>query len=269
MSIKKDLTGNRFGKLEVLEFKGKANDGHSKWLCKCDCGKTTIVTSNNLRPGGTLSCGCSRRGQSGKDETGKRYGYLVVVKRTHNVDGKWAFLCKCDCGNEVVRTGAQLRASGLHSCGCKIGESNKTHGMSGERLYGIWFDMKRRCKDPQNKRYKRYGGRGITVCPEWRDSFEAFRDWSMANGYQDDLTIDRIDPDGPYSPENCRWATIKEQNNNRSNNRYITCNGKTLTLSGWSELTGLHRTTITRRMARGMSVEQSLGMEVDEKDANR
>lgn len=193
-----------------------------------------------------------------KDETGKRYGSLFVVKRVENVDGRLAFLCRCDCGNEVIRTGTSLRAAGHHSCGCERGKPNETHGMAGDRLYGIWFDMRRRCKASQNKRYDRYGGRGITVCPEWNESFESFRDWALANGYQEDLTIDRKDTNGPYSPENCRWATQKEQQNNRSNNHTITHDGKTLTLTQWAELTGLHRTTISRRLSRGLTVEEAL-----------
>lgn len=128
---------------------------------------------------------------------------------------------------------------------------------SHKRMYLIWFDMKRRCYQPQNKRYKRYGGRGIKVCDEWLENFQNFFDWSMENGYSDNLTIDRIDGDLDYSPNNCRWADVYEQANNRSNNHYITYNGVTKTLKQWSDYLGISYYVLRGRFHRGWSVERA------------
>ena len=125
---------------------------------------------------------------------------------------------------------------------------------SHHRLYHIWFDMKRRCYQKQNKRWDKYGGRGIKVCPEWLNDFQAFFDWAMANGYADSLTIDRIDRNGDYSPDNCRWADKFQQANNRSNNHYITYHGETKTMMDWSKEIGMSYTTLRRRINSGWNV---------------
>lgn len=126
------------------------------------------------------------------------------------------------------------------------------------RVYLIWHDMKRRCYQPQNKRYARYGGRGIRVCDEWLNNFQAFFDWSMANGYSPELSIDRIEKDGNYEPSNCRWATIIEQANNRSNNHFITYNGETKTMKEWSDTVGISYYALRQRLNRGWDIEKAL-----------
>jgi hypothetical protein len=128
---------------------------------------------------------------------------------------------------------------------------------SHKRLYHIWFDMRRRCHQPQNKRYSRYGGRGIRVCEEWDKDFQPFYDWAMANGYSDALTIDRIDRDGDYCPENCRWADIITQANNRSNNHYIEYQGQTKTLMEWSKILNMSYTTLRKRLRDGWSIAEA------------
>ena len=128
---------------------------------------------------------------------------------------------------------------------------------SHNRLYHIWFDMKRRCYQKQNKRWSQYGGRGIKVCREWLNNFQAFFDWSVANGYADYLTIDRIDMDGDYSPDNCRWADKFQQANNRSNNHYIEFRGETKTMMEWSKVLGMRYTTLRRRINSGWDVEKA------------
>ena len=161
------------------------------------------------------------------DLTGQRFGRLIVkehVKRNPNCpSGGW--LCLCDCGNETIFATNPLTSGRVKSCGCYNRERlvgshiNQTHGMSKTRLFTTWRNMRVRCYSEKDKRYPHYGGRGITVCDEWRDSFEAFRDWALANGYNDDLTIDRIDPDGNYEPSNCRFITRAENNKNRRKRR--------------------------------------------------
>ena len=145
-----------------------------------------------------------------------------------------------------------------------------THGGSGTRLNKIYRAIKQRCNNPQNPAYENYGGRGITVCAEWLNSFEAFRDWALANGYRDDLTIDRIDNDGPYCPENCRWVTMKQQGNNRRSNRVLTYNGENHTITEWAELTGINLHTLMGRLyVRGWNVEKALTTKVRRKNNAR
>lgn len=130
-----------------------------------------------------------------------------------------------------------------------------------ERLYGIWRGIKTRTQNPRHKDYKYCGAKGITVCDEWNNSYESFRDWALANGYQDDLTIDRIDNGGNYCPENCRWTDAYTQANNKSSNHLLTYNGKTQTMAQWARETGLKRETIKDRLKSGWSVEDALTTE--------
>lgn len=193
------------------------------------------------------------------DITGERYGRLVVIERSGAMNGHVAWKCQCDCGKEHIARSGDLRQGRQISCGCIKKEGlHKTHGKSSSRLYRIWQNMKSRCTNDGIEAYKDYGGRGITICDEWKNDFQAFHDWAMANGYSDELSIDRISVNGNYEPSNCRWATRKEQANNKNDNNKITLKGETHTLAEWSVITGIKRATIKSRLDAGMDVEKAL-----------
>ena len=155
-----------------------------------------------------------------QDLTGRKFGRLSVIRRYgSNSDGRATWLCVCECGTTCIKTGKLLLNGHCRSCGCGEYENRinncTSHKLSNTRLYNVWSAMKQRCYYPKHKDYYNYGGRGITVCDEWKDDFKAFYDWSMSHGYRDDLSIDRKDNDKGYSPDNCRWATAREQRINQ------------------------------------------------------
>lgn len=203
------------------------------------------------------------------DLTGQRFGRLTVIKFVSRINKRTKWLCKCDCGNETIVSTKCLRNGDTKSCGClkkdKAREAKITHGKTSSRLFVTWGNMKSRCYSQNRRDYRDYGGRGITICVEWKDDFMAFYDWAMANGYRDDLTIDRIDVNGNYEPSNCRWVDIKVQANNTRRNHYITYKGETHTIAEWSEITGISKSAIMHRIERGWTVDKMLTVG----DANR
>lgn len=164
--------------------------------------------------------------------TNQKFGMLTAIKRVENhKNGKTQWECTCDCGNTTIVQTYLLTKGITKSCGCKSGEK---HGMTGTRLYEIWVNMKTRCYNKNNIAYKNwYGDRGIKICDEWHHSFTNFYKWAIKNGYEDNLTIDRIDVNGNYEPSNCRWITMKKQCNNKRDNIYLTINNETHTLKEW------------------------------------
>lgn len=197
-----------------------------------------------------------------QDLKGLRFGMLVVEEREKN--GKYGdamWLCLCDCGNKVVVRAGDLRRGSTQSCGClqrRLSSERKTkHGLSKTRLHRIWSKMLERCYNAKHKHYHRYGGRGIAICDEWRDDFKAFYAWAMSHGYSDNLTIDRIDNDGNYTPQNCRWVTLREQQNNKGNNHLVTMNGKTQNVTQWCNELGVNRTYVYKRLKKGWSAEKA------------
>ena len=184
-----------------------------------------------------------------EDLTGQRFGYLTIIKKAgKNKSDKILWLCKCDCGKLKIIQGASLKSGRTKSCGClrKKG-ARRTHGFKHTRLYCIWQGIKKRCLNKNTPNYHIYGGRGITICQDWLNSFVSFYKWAMGNGYADNLTIDRIDLDGDYSPSNCRWITQAEQNRNTSRIRWIEKNdGTKITSAEAARIAGLSRATVAR-----------------------
>lgn len=199
-----------------------------------------------------------------KDLTGKRFGRLTVISRAENKGIQTRWNCHCDCGNITCVFGSALRHGHTKSCGCiwyeNIQNKNKTHGLSDTRMYEIYYSMKKRCRNKRSKAYKNYGGRGIKICDEWlgKNGFINFYEWSINNGYSDELTLDRINVNGNYCSENCRWATYETQANNRRTNHNLEYRGQILNIKQWSKLTGIERSTIGARIKLGWSVEKAL-----------
>lgn len=204
---------------------------------------------------------------------GRRFGHLVIERAVGNASVE----CVCDCGKRVVTKGSHLTNGRQKTCGkeCPYHTDATTpkHGLSKDRLYRIWRGMKQRCYNPNSAAYPTYGGRGIDICAEWKDDVFTFREWAMSNGYSNDLSIDRIDNDKGYYPDNCRWATIKEQRDNQ-NPRWTftkkkpyhkkklkswTIDGVTKSIAEWCEEYGMTVQTVTYRvMTKGMSPKEAL-----------
>lgn len=191
------------------------------------------------------------------DLTGQKFGLLTVIGLAETDTRKTYWVCKCDCGNMKTVRSDSLLCGAIKSCGCIKRKQdgvnltkNHRHKMSGTRIYSEWQGMKGRCYNKGSARYADWGGRGIEVCEQWRNSFESFYTWAMANGYQDNLTIDRIDNNGNYCPENCRWVGQQEQCRNRRSNINITIGNSTRTLMEWCEIFQVDYTNVNARYHR-------------------
>lgn len=189
-----------------------------------------------------------------KIKVGEKYGLLTVLENHHPKD---EVICRCECGKLKIARATNVYYGGTKSCGCMTNPGNTKHGGNGTRLYGIWKSMRERCTVPSQIRYKNYGGRGIKVCPEWNE-YVAFREWALTHGYSDDLTIDRINVDGDYEPTNCRWATTKEQSNNKTTSHFLIICGVKKTITEWSEVSGIKVGTIWMRLKKGWSDEDAV-----------
>lgn len=168
------------------------------------------------------------------DIKGNKYNMLTALKWHRNENGVIMWHCKCDCGNETFVRASNLKSGAVKSCGC-LRKPKPKHGMSKSKLYHIWNGMKNRCYCKTVKSYKDYGERGITVCDEWRNSAEKFIAWALESGYCDGLTIERIDNEKGYSPDNCKWISKSTQTKNRRNCRRFNYKGRTMILSEWCD----------------------------------
>lgn len=251
----KDLTGERFGRLVVIKRHGSTN-GKRKlptWLCQCDCGNTAIRTGKALKS--SKNSGCDECKRIRQDLTGKQFGRLKVISRYGSRNGEVIWNCKCQCGRVAKVSTGKLNFGSVISCGCarseKTTQRNETHGMSNTRLYEIWSGMKKRCYNRNSSAYKNYGGRGIKICDEWKNSFENFYDWSLINGYKEDLTIERKDVNGDYCPENCCWITAQDQARNTRKTIYYTLFNMRKPLSEWCNYANIKNNRAYQRYKNG------------------
>jgi hypothetical protein len=271
MGRKLNLTGRVFSRLTVLsEAPIKAHK--TRWNCRCSCGRELVTTGAQLVYGSTGSCGCLQRDRareaSSLDLVGRRFGRLLVLSRTKR--GRLVFWeCVCDCGNKKAICTGNLHGGHTQSCGCLQREAaatvNLKHGLtrSGQHhpLYRIWWTMIQRCENPNERRYARYGGRGITVCERWRGDFTAFL--SDMGPRPVGMTLEREDNNKGYNPDNCTWATREAQARNRHTTRFLEHDGRTLCMKEWAKELGVsNSTTLLRWLKDGYSLAELFKLKV-------
>lgn len=258
MGIFRDLTGMTFGRLRVLRRAQNSRSGKVQWEVQCSCPDKTIFVVPSLRliNGETKSCGCFRKEflseTKTKDLTGMTFGRLKVIRRVENgapiknhPGGSVRYECECSCPNHtrvIVLTGSLLSGK-TKSCGCfrkeKVSELKKKWTTQEEQDIASRFDdMKKRCYNANSEHYNEYGGRGIYICDEWLHDRSKFVSWAKDNGFKKELTIDRVDNDGPYAPWNCRFVDMQTQCNNRRSNNVVEIDGTRHTLTEWARLCG-------------------------------
>lgn len=281
-----DIIGKQFGDLTVVEFAGfkypteNSRVRKSYYKCKCACGNEKEISRNDLLTGRTNSCGC-KQFQLKEDLTGQRFGRLTVLGRdfSKGQDKKHKvvyYKCICDCGNITISPANSLKGGKSRSCGClqkeKVGSVNGhtyRNGLSTTPLYIKWKGMRQRCYNPKDKEYSGYGGRGIKICDRWLD-FENFyndmidsynQELEKYNGDKSKVTIDRKDVNGDYSPDNCRWLTLQEQNRNRRTTKFVEVYGKRMALIDAYELYSPQNLTysiVKSRIDKGENVYDAL-----------
>lgn len=270
-----DYIGKTINYLTPLkEAEETAPDGSQQWVFKCICGKQITEKPDRVISGHKKSCGCMRYvGIKHKEHRrdnlqrvipdmfiGKKQNMLTVlsVERPKG-KGRTKLKCVCDCGNITYVLPYQFKNGEIKSCGCLRNKDKITHGLSKNPLYSEWYSMIRRCYNPKADNYERYGGRGITVCEEWLHSPAMFFAWvESIGGKPEGFTLDRIDNNGPYAPDNCRFADNRTQSRNKRSNTMISANGKTQCVSDWSKESGIPVNTIQGRLARGWNIEQAV-----------
>lgn len=281
MSKMDDLTNRRFDRLLVIGIYDRSKSGQIRWKCRCDCGNIIPVFKHTLlRDNGTIkSCGCVYTDEL-KKEIGKRKDHLEIIG-VKQYGRKGRVVVRCDCGTIKEMTLSRFNNPNVHSCGCagvpKGSESpNFQHGMSRTRIYGVYRNMYNRCYNENDISYPNYGAKGITICPKWlgEDGIENFTEWAYANGYDEnaergECTVDRIETDKGYYPNNCRLVSMQIQNNNKGNNRYFEIDGVTKTLSEWCREYGISCVqTVYGRLQRGMDIKTALTKPIQKKKSD-
>nr|DAK65499.1 MAG TPA: PVL ORF-50-like family [Caudoviricetes sp.] len=280
-----DLIGKRFGMLTVLYKTENHKWDLTHWMCQCDCGNEKEVTTNDLTRGKVKSCGCLVHAPRKKtaatkppkipkvkkikeekvkkqpiDLTGQKFGMLTVLRKSENKSPKGVlWVCRCDCGNIKEYPTSRLRNGTYKSCGCLTATRG---GATNLKIYHVWDGMLKRCENPTSISYKNYGGRGIKVCDEWHD-FDVFKKWADESGYDENAsrgkcTLERIDGDGNYCPENCTWIDMKQQCNHRRSCHYFEIDGITHTMKEWAKIYNIKYETVQGRLQRGWNEYDAL-----------
>lgn len=272
-----NLIGDKFEKLTVVSKIGSLPDENGRyavwWECLCECGNRKDTTSSKLRTGNVKSCGCliteNAKALTKKyphasvvsDLTGATSGYVTALRPSgkRSSKGLIMWLCECVCGKQFEAPSAKIKIQEIVSCGCLRGLGTVTHGATINQKwtaeYRVWAGVRARCLYPDSHAYPRYGGRGITICPTW-DDFQVFL--TDMGRRPAGMTLDRKDNNAGYSKDNCRWATSKEQNRNRRDNRMLEFRGETKCLAEWAEVFGIPTGKVWARLNRNWSVERAL-----------
>lgn len=261
--MKRDYTGYKIGKITVISrAPDRENCKASVWNCVCQCGKKFVAQGSHIGSGHYKSCGCTKKSI---DITNQKFGKLTAIKRIQNPlkPTQKIWLCKCDCGKSKLVITTSLRSGYTKSCGCLIKRVEpkqpkriKRFILPIERTKTAWRSMLHRCQNPKAQMWRYYGGRGITVCKRWLKFENFYKD--MGEPPTSEHSLDRIDNSKNYCKSNCRWATIKEQQNNTSNNHTIYVFGKRITIAQASELYKLRYNTIRFRLKRGWDAEKAV-----------
>ncbi len=256
--------GKRFGNLQIKEILDCEQGKSRKCVAVCDCGKTKTINLKHIKRGAIISCGCmqgsgsKRRGDLiAKKLIGKKFNRLTILEIRSRKNNTKIAICLCECGKETTTELSLVKGGHTKSCGCLQAETKLRHGFCGHRVYSIYKGMIRRCYSPNSSYYQIYGGRGITVCNRWRKGFKFFLE-DMGLPPSTKHSIDRINNDGNYNKENCRWATIKEQARNKSKHVKITIEQKTKCLAEWCEIYKMKYPTVSARIKRGWNPEKAL-----------
>lgn len=260
-----DLTGKKYGELTVIK-RDYSKKNPLFWFCQCSCGKIKSISGEHLKRGISKSCGCKIK----KNLEGQKFGRWTVLKQNLDTNSKhmYSWICRCDCGNIGIVSTYSLLHKTSTSCGCYHKElcikQNTTHKMSKKRIYRLYYNIRNRCCSLNNKRYKDYGGRGIKVCDEWlgEKGFENFYKWSLENNYADNLTIDRINNDGNYEPNNCRWVTKDVQYTNKRSSLFFELFGIRKTLKEWTNYMGWDYRKYHSRCYRGYTTFREKDLEL-------
>ena len=292
---RKNLTGQKFGYLTVLECtERRAVRPCGKvagyiWKCQCDCGKIIEVEGARLTSGSKQSCGCKHYDiisdkLKKNDLSGQRFGKLTVIKwlPRNERDPKYPndpYLCLCDCGTFIQAKANQLTSGNKVSCGCYHDEyshsykiTHQTHNDSYSRLYHVWSTIKDRCTNPNNRSHVRYYDRGITLCDEWFD-YETFKKWALENGYDENAprgqcTIERVNNDKGYSPDNCIWANSKVQRRNTSRTNFYEYHGESHIITDWCKILGVGYNSLYHAVHnKGMTIEEYVTKYIDKKES--
>ena len=246
-----DLTGQIFGRLTVVGRDMSRTERPVHWICRCTCGKTVSVAGQDLKSGNSKSCGCLNREITSRINSsnliGQKFGRLTVIERssTNGHGGQTVWICKCDCGKIATVLSDHLKTGHTRSCGCLQKERasetmTKWKSKDEQEIADRFRDMKKRCTNPKNKEYHRYGGRGIEICKEWIEDRSKFIQWSLSEGgYAPGLTIERKNNDGPYAPWNCCWIPKLKQAGNKSTNVKFEIDGEVKTIAEWARVSGL------------------------------